>query len=68
MHKIALVAIATLCFTAPALAGMEIKDYPRNAAELEYCAKTYMNSDKVPEGCKTLGHRLTDKLVAAFKK
>ena len=62
MKKIVVIAALSLSMTVPAFA-MEIKDYPRTAAEVEYCAKAQMDKDiELPYGCMTLGQRILYKL------
>lgn len=64
MKKLVLAAIATVALTAPGFAAMmHIDKYPRNLAELEYCAKMQMSGGEVPDGCKTLGQRIVDRLA-----
>lgn len=69
MRKLTIAAVAALAFTAPAFAAMDIKDYPRTAAEFEYCVKARFDHNiQLPEGCKTLGERLWERLAADLKK
>jgi len=64
MHKLAIAAIAALAFSIPAVSAMEIKGHPRTLAELEYCVKAYMNKKiKLPDGCKTIPHRVSDTIA-----
>lgn len=64
MKKLAVIALLSVSITAPAYA-MQVKDYPRSLAELEYCVKAQMNKNiAVPEGCKTLWDRAVEKTMS----
>lgn len=63
MKKLAIAVLLSASVTVPTYA-MEIKDYPRNVAELEYCVKAYLDKDiAVPEGCKPLWVRIAEKAM-----
>mgnify|MGYP006909111014 CR=1 FL=1 len=63
MKKLIVAVALSASMVVPAF-SMDIKDYPRTAAEVEYCYKAQMNKDiEVPYGCMTLGQRIYYKMT-----
>lgn len=62
MKKLAVIALLSVSIIAPTYA-MEIKDYPRSLAQLEFCVKAQMNKKiAVPEGCRSVWERVVAKV------
>jgi|GEM_PF-3343841 len=68
MIRLTLAAAAALAFTTSAFAH-DIGDYPKTAADLEYCVKARLDSDiDVPYGCRTLTERFWMAVAEEAKK